>query len=389
MPDTSAESAFGLYVHIPFCPQHCPYCAFAVVTGHRHLYDRYVEAVCTEIRQWRHLAERGPLDTIFFGGGTPSMLEPSQLQRICEAAQHTLGLTPEAEISLEANPHAADGAKFAAFRRVGINRLSIGVQSFNDIDLNILGRLHTAAEARAACHAAQKAGFDNLSLDLMFSLPGAPRAHWQGTVHEALRFQPAHLSTYSLTIEEGTRFAQRYHQGRLQPVSEDDDAWAYGWTMETLTAAGYEHYEVSNFARPGRRSRHNWGYWHGAAYLGVGLSAHSFLDVTRWWNTRDMRRYLVAVESGRSPCDGSEVVDSAMARRERMAVQLRTCDGVQLAPHELQVLQAAETFHAMLEDGLMRLEASRLSLTATGLQVADTIGVEVVTILERKLDTSL
>lgn len=389
MPDTSAASAFGLYVHIPFCPQHCPYCAFAVVTGQRDLYDRYVEAVCTEIRQWRHLGDRGPLDTLFFGGGTPSMLAPAQLQRICEAAQHTLGIAPAAEISLEANPNAADGVKFAAFRRVGINRLSIGVQSFNDSDLKTLGRLHTVGEARAACHAAREAGFDNLSLDLMFSLPGAPRAHWQGTVHDALRFQPAHLSTYSLTIEEGTRFAQRYHRGRLQPVSEDDDAWAYAWTMETLKAAGYEHYEVSNFARPGRRSRHNWGYWHGANYLGVGLSAHSFFDATRRWNTRDMREYLVAVESGGSPCEGAEVVDSAMARRERMAVRLRTCDGVQLEPDELPVLQASETFQAMLEDGLMHLETSRLSLTATGLQLADTIGVEVVMILERSLDTPL
>jgi oxygen-independent coproporphyrinogen-3 oxidase len=385
MPTTSVEAAFGLYVHIPFCPQHCPYCAFAVVTGHYDLYERYVEAVCAEIRQWRHLADRAPFATLFFGGGTPSMLEPAQVERICDAAQQTLGIAPDAEISLEANPNGADSAKFPALRRLGINRLSIGVQSFNDVDLKILGRRHTAAQARAACHAAQEAGFDNLSLDLMFSLPGALRAHWQGTVHQALRFQPTHISTYSLTIEEGTRFAHRYHQGRLQPVSEEDDAWAYAWTMETLQAAGYEHYEVSNFARPGRRSRHNWGYWHGASYLGVGLSAHSFFDATRRWNTRNMRAYLEAVESGRSPCEDFEVVDSAMARRERMAVQLRTCVGVQLAPDELQVLQASETFQAMLAEQLVRLEASRLSLTATGLQLADAIGVEIVTIVERGL----
>jgi oxygen-independent coproporphyrinogen-3 oxidase len=278
--------SFGLYVHIPFCPQHCPYCAFAVLTGHTKLYERYVEAVCAEIRQWQHLAVRGPLHTVFFGGGTPSMLEPVQVQRILDTAAATLGLMPDAEITLEANPSTAESARFAAFRSLGCNRLSLGVQAFNDADLKTLGRQHSAAEAEHAYATARQAGFSNLNLDVIFSIPGAPRTHWQQTLQRVIALRPEHVSTYSLTIEEGTRFAQRSQQGRSRPVSEADDAWAYAWAMEALAAAGYEQYEVANFARPGYRSRHNWGYWHGAAYLGVGLAAHSFLDGQRRWNTR-------------------------------------------------------------------------------------------------------
>ena len=375
-------SPFGLYVHIPFCPQHCPYCAFAVLTGHTALYERYVEAVCTEIRSWQHLAAKGPLYTVFFGGGTPSMLAPVQLQRILDTAAATLGITPDAEITLEANPSTADSAKFAAFRRLGCNRLSLGVQAFNDVDLKTLGRMHSAAEAELAYAAARQAGFTNLNLDVIFSIPGRPRVHWQETLQRVVALRPEHVSTYSLTIEEGTRFAQRYHQGRLQPVSEEDDAWAYAWAMEALDAAGYAQYEVANFARPGFRSRHNWGYWHGAAYLGVGLSAHSFLDGRRRWNTRDVGQYIARLEAGQSPCAGEEILDAETARRERVWLQLRTCEGVTLEVAEIDLLQRLPKFQGMLAEGLVQLEACRLRLTRRGLLLADAIGVEVLDMLE-------
>ena len=297
----SASQAFGLYVHIPFCPQRCPYCAFTILTGHTDLYERYIEAVGAEIRAWQSLAHKGPLQTVFFGGGTPSLLDPAHVQQVLDTAAATFGIAPNAEITLEANPTTADAQKFSALRATGCNRLSLGVQSFNDTDLTTLGRWHSAADAAAAYGTARQAGFTNVSLDVIFSIPGAPRQHWQDTVHTLLALAPEHISTYSLTIEEGTRFARRYHQGRLEPVSEDDDAWAYAWVMETLAAAGYEHYEVSNFARPGYHSRHNWGYWHDADYLGVGLSAHSLVDGTRHWNVKPIRSYIAAVESGRAP----------------------------------------------------------------------------------------
>lgn len=375
-------TSWGLYVHIPFCPQHCPYCAFAVLTGHQALYERYVEAVCTEIRSWQHLAAKGPLHTIFFGGGTPSMLEPVQVQRILDTAAATLGLMPDAEITLEANPSTADSARFAAFRRLGCNRLSLGVQAFNDADLKTLGRLHSAAEAEHAYATARQAGFTNLNLDVIFSIPGAPRTHWQQTLQRVIALRPEHVSTYSLTIEEGTRFAQRSQQGRLQPVSEDDDAWAYAWAMETLDTAGYEQYEVANFAWPGFRSRHNWGYWHGAAYLGVGLAAHSFLDDRRHWNTPDVQQYIACLEAGQSPCAGEEVLDTATARRERVWLQLRTAEGAALEAAEIEMLHHLPKFQGMLDEGLVQLAAHRLCLTRRGLLLADAIGVEVLDMLE-------
>lgn len=374
---------FGLYVHIPFCPQVCPYCSFAVLTGHAAWYDRYVAAVCRELQSWQHLAVKGPLHTVYFGGGTPSMLTPAQLQRLLDTAVTTLGLLPDAEITLETNPGTADSDKFAAFRHLGCNRLSLGVQAFHDADLQALGRLHSAAEARHAYALARAAGFANVSLDVIFSIPGTSRARWQHTLHTVMALQPEHVSTYSLTIEEGTRFARRYHQGRLQPVSEDDDAWAYAWAMEALHAAGYEHYEASNFARPGWRSRHNWGYWSGAEYLGVGMSAHSFLDGRRFWNTRNLRQYITRLEAGASPGAGEEVLDETAARHERLWLQLRTCEGAFLQAAEYEALQRTPRLQSMAQDGLVTLEGHRLRLTPRGFLLADAIGVEVVTLLEQ------
>jgi oxygen-independent coproporphyrinogen-3 oxidase len=380
----SPAQSFGLYVHIPFCPQRCPYCAFTILTGHTALYDRYVEAVCAEIRSWQSLAHKGPLQTVFFGGGTPSLLEPKQVQRILDTAAATFGIAPDAEITLEANPTTADADKFTALRASGCNRLSLGVQSFNDTDLKTLGRWHSAADARAAYATARQAGFTNVNMDVIFSIPGAARQHWQATIHTLVTLAPEHISTYSLTIEEGTRFARRYHQGRLAPVSEDDDAWAYAWVMETLAAAGYEHYEVSNFARPGYRSRHNWGYWHGADYLGVGLSAHSLLDGQRHWNLRAIHAYLTAVEAGHAPYAGSELLDPLTARHEQLWLQLRTCAGATLQPLELQTLLSAPKFQAMLEAGLVHLQGPQLRLTPLGFLLADAIGVEMLAILEHR-----
>ena len=377
------SQTFGLYVHIPFCPQRCPYCAFTILTGHTAFYDRYVDAVCAEIRFWRSLAHKGPLQTVFFGGGTPSLLDPVQVQQILATATATFGIAPEAEITLEANPTTADAQKFNAFRASGCNRLSLGVQSFNDADLKTLGRWHSAAEAEAAYSAARRAGFTNVNLDVIFSIPGAPRQHWQTTVRRLLELVPEHISTYALTLEEGTRFARRHHQGRLAPVSEEDDAWAYAWVMETLAAAGYEHYEVSNFALPGCRSRHNWGYWHGADYLGVGLSAHSLLDGQRHWNRRALQAYLSAIEAGRAPREGSECLDPVTARHENLWLQLRTCEGATLQPLELKTLLSAPKFQAMLEADLLVLTPPRVRLTPSGFLLADAIGVEVLAILER------
>jgi len=378
------EVVAGLYVHIPFCPQHCPYCAFAVLTGHRHLYDRYVNAVCRELHLWEatHL---GPLDTVYVGGGTPSMLTPHQLERILHTADLVAGIAANAEVTIEANPTTVEAAKFADIHRAGFNRLSLGMQSFSNADLKLLGRFHDASACDDAFRQARCAGFTNISIDLMFSVPGAPRAHWTHTLEHALTLAPEHISTYSLTIEEGTRFANRGLQGDLTPVSEAEDEWAYAWTMERLEQAGYEQYEVSNFARPGYHSRHNWGYWTGLPYIGVGMSAHAYVDGRRQWNVSQIDPYLSLVEADRSPCAGMEFLEGREKRQEELWLQLRTCDGIRLDAQECQTLERADKFIAMRRQGWLRLDRQRLALTRQGRMLADTIGLEIAAIIESRM----
>jgi oxygen-independent coproporphyrinogen-3 oxidase len=353
-----------------------------VVTGHRHLQERYVQAVCHEIESWSHLSTQGPLHTIYLGGGTPSMLTPAQVDQLLETAAHSLGLEPDAEISLEANPQTVDAEKFADFHRLGVNRLSLGIQAANDHDLKILGRMHSASEAVHAFKAARQGGFRNVNIDVMFSLPGSTQQRWQQTLATLLELQPEHISTYSLTIEEGTRFAQRHHHGNLTPVEEDDDAWAYTYAIEVLNKAGYEHYEVSNFALPSFRSQHNWGYWHGAEYIGVGLSAHSFLESQRFWNTKELMAYIECLENGRSPRVGTEQLDPQTARREQIWLRLRTCQGIELTPAERNVLHQSVQLQALLDANLLTLTRNQLALTPQGFPLADRIGIELTTAFE-------
>ncbi|ETW99076.1 MAG: hypothetical protein ETSY1_16335 [Candidatus Entotheonella factor] len=370
----------GLYVHIPFCPQHCPYCAFAVLTGHRHLYERYVKAVCRELHGCDMMG-LGPFHTVYFGGGTPSMLAPQQLEQILNTATRVGGIAAGAEVTLEANPTTIEAAKFADIRRLGFNRLSLGAQSFNDEDLKLLGRFHNAAECDDAYRRARCAGFDNISIDLMFSVPGAPEAHWTRTIEHVLNLGPEHISTYSLTIEEGTRFAQRYEKGDLSPVSEAEDEWGYAWTMERLERAGYVQYEVSNFARLGYRSRHNWGYWTGVPYVGVGMSAHSYVHGRRQWNVSEVETYLSLVESDRRPWAGHEALEGWEKRQEELWLRLRTCDGVELNTRECQALERTEKFDAMQRRGWLRLDRQRLILTRQGRMLADAIGLEIAALI--------
>ena len=268
--------ALGLYIHVPFCPQRCPYCAFATVVGQADRHGLYAEAICREIESWAHLS--GPVETVFLGGGTPSQVEPTLIGQMLEAAQNHLGLHPDAEISVEVNPGTVDREKFARLKALGCNRISIGAQALRDAGLRHLGRQHSAADVERAYAAARAAGFANVSLDLVANVPGGSEADWHFSVERAIALAPEHLSVYSLTIEDGTIFAQRQRQGLLEPVADDRQARTLEWTDAQLVTAGYEHYEISNYARLGYRSRHNWGYWTGVPYLGVGLGAHSFID---------------------------------------------------------------------------------------------------------------
>ncbi len=372
--------ALGLYIHVPFCPQSCPYCAFATVIGQAERHGLYAEAICREIESWAHLS--GPVETLFLGGGTPSQVAPVLIGQMLEAAQRHLGLHADVEVSIEVNPRTVDREKFALLKALGFNRISIGAQAFRDADLRQLGRQHSAADVEKAYAAARAVGFANVSLDLVANVPGVSEANWHFSVERAIVLAPEHLSVYSLTIEEGTIFAQRQHQGLLKPVSDDQQARTLAWTDARLVAAGYEHYEISNYARLGYRSRHNWGYWTGVPYLGVGLGAHSFIDGKRFWNTRDLNTYLDAMAQGRSPCAGEETIVADMARGERLWLGLRTIEGVELTGEEVGRLQGSRRFAELENVGYAALEGQKLRLTRVGFLLADALSLELDRILE-------
>ena len=374
---------FGLYVHSPFCPQRCPYCGFAVVTGQDHVQERYIAAVGTELERLAGTRRFGVLDSVFFGGGTPSRVSPALLGSILDTAARVIGLTADAELTVEANPGSTDTAAYAALRDVGFNRISIGAQSFVDDNLKRLGRMHSADDVRGAFERAREAGFANVNMDLIFDVPGADPSHWRRSLEAVVALQPEHLSTYSLTIESGTPFESRVDAGQLRLRSEDESAADYELAMQLLGDAGYEHYEISNFCLPGFRCRHNWACWTGAEYLGVGVAAHSFVAGCRSWNERDLSAYIEAVESGRLPRAGSEYLTGAEATQERLWLGLRTSEGVALSPTERHALDVDPQAQAMREAGYLEFEHTQLRLTATGFAIADAVSVDIADILEQ------
>lgn len=372
----------GLYVHVPFCPQHCPYCGFAVVAGKRSLHERYVDAVCREL-SCRGEEIQGLFATVYFGGGTPSRLEPRHLVRILETADSTCGIAADCEITMEANPGSEDSTRFGDFSKIGFNRISIGAQSFRDSSLKKLGRLHSADDAEAAFESARAAGFTSVNLDLIFAVPGVPRSDWLGTLDTVIRLSPDHVSTYSLTIEEGTRLEKQVASGRVRPQPEDEEAEQFSLGIEALSQAGYDQYEVSNFARPGHRCRHNSEYWSRGEYLGVGMSAHSHLKGVRSWNRADLHEYMGAVEGGDSPASGQESVDPSTGNRERLFLGLRTRDGVALSKGERLRLWNELKPLPLVTEGFLELGDSHLRLTPKGMPVADAVSVEIAELFER------
>ena len=374
----------GLYIHIPFCPQICPYCAFASLRGVDYLHERYVSALCRELSVWGRQCRKNTLQTIFIGGGTPTQIDPSLIGQVLEAVNQAFGMCPDAEITVEANPGTVDRKKFSQLRSIGCNRLSLGVQSFDNQALKKLGRVHSSEEAERAFTSAREAGFSNISIDLIFSVPDVAELAWQGSVDKAISLQPEHISVYALTIEEGTLFAKREGEGSLATLTDDDDAMQYEWTRYKLLDSGFKQYEVSNFAQEGWVSRHNWGYWIGAEYLGIGLSAHSFIGGERFWNVGDIETYLQRVERNISPEGGRERIDGQTARRERFWLGLRTSQGVLLSEEELEILKEHSYINQHMEAKYLTIEKDRVLLAEKGWNIADGLAVELTDILEER-----
>jgi oxygen-independent coproporphyrinogen-3 oxidase len=282
----------ALYIHIPFCQRKCNYCDFVSYAGKEGLIDGYVDALIRELESLRSTVH-DPLSTIFFGGGTPTLLEPRHFGQIINTIICHLSLDiGHSELSVEANPGTADIKKLRALRQLGLNRLSIGVQSFNDQHLKTLGRIHDSATAKRFYQDARDAGFDNINLDLIFALPGQNLNEWKADLEQAIELKPEHLSTYNLQIEEGTPFYSAFRIPNSALPSEDEELSMYEHTIETLTANGYRHYEISNFAKPGFECQHNFVYWRNGNYLGVGAGAHSHINGQRWSNPNCVEEYI-------------------------------------------------------------------------------------------------
>ena len=349
---------FGVYVHVPFCARRCDYCDFATWTDRHHLMAAYAAACVTDLRR---RSDAGPVPTatsVFFGGGTPSLLPAELLVGILAAIRRT----GDAEVTVECNPDTVTPELLAAYRAGGVNRLSFGVQSMVPPVLASLGRTHDPAGVERAVDGARAAGFDNFNVDLIYGAAGESAADWEATLAAALALDPPHVSAYALTVEPGTPLARRIGAGEVAAPDDDDQAARYVAADGALTAAGRPWYEISNWARPGRECRHNLLYWAQGEYLGVGCAAHGHTPVgRRWWNVRTPDRYIALVDQGAPVEAGHEVLDGPARRDEATMLALRTRHGVPADP-------AAE---ALVADGLATRHGSRIVLTPTGRLLAN------------------
>ena len=377
---------FSLYLHYPFCVKRCPYCGFATAVEKENLAIRYREVLPVELKR---RAEENPwlggtVETIYFGGGTPSLMPPKFVAEVIELigslwnakengdkeksgpSRMPFSLSPFLpfslpEITLEANPETRDEQAFTGFREAGVNRLSMGAQSFDPDELKLLGRAHSVEGVSEAVAMARDAGFDNLSLDLIYGLPGQSVDSFRRSVEHAVKLGIDHLSAYTLSIEEGTPFARSVKEHRLPYPDPDLMADQYAVLIDQMRNAGFEHYELTNYCKPGYHSRHNSAYWQRTPYLGVGCGAHSFDRLTRFWNRRDTRRHIAAVLAGRDPRDGEETLSEGDARQEELYLPLRQAKG--LDPAEALRLCKGESVEKLLDAGFLLWADGRLRVS--------------------------
>ncbi len=354
---------FGVYVHVPFCASRCDYCDFATWTDRDHLIDAYVAACVTDISR-RRASGMTAATSIFFGGGTPSLIPGEQLTRILDAIERT----DSAEVTVECNPDSVDAAKLDAYRRAGVDRLSFGVQSMVPHVLASLGRTHDPANVERAVELARDAGFARLNVDLIYGTPAESPADWQRSLEGALALGVDHVSAYALTVEPATALGRQVAAGA--PAPDDDlQADAYVRADAVLTAAGLEWYEVSNWARPGEECRHNELYWTGGEYVGIGCAAHGHTNGVRWWNVRTPERYIAAIAGETSAVGGSEALDPETRAEESFSLALRTRAGAAANDRS----PAAAVVTDLAEQGLLEWSGARIVLTPRGRLLASDV----------------
>lgn len=383
---TAPKISLGLYVHIPFCVKKCNYCDFLSAPADDSVQKRYVEALCKEIRSYKEAVKEYELATIYLGGGTPSVLEISRTEDILRTVRETFCIDNNAEITTEVNPGTVDLKKLQKYREFGINRLSIGVQSAKEEELKLLGRIHSFEDAKNTVAWAREAGFDNLSLDLMSALPGQSLSDYKENVEAILSLQPEHISSYSLIIEEKTPFYELYAEGKEKEdelPEEETDRAMYAYTKARLQEAGYERYEISNYAKPGHESRHNSSYWTGREYIGVGLGASSLFTNARCHNETDLLTYINDVEAGNDIRREIERLTEAEQMEEFMILGLRRMCGVSRSEFLARFGKPLETVYGpalqkLKRQDLITIEEDRIALTELGIDVSNQVFVEFV-----------
>ena len=378
------KKPLGLYVHIPFCVKKCNYCDFLSAPADDATKKRYVDALCKEIEGYKALTKDYELATIYFGGGTPSILEVSFIEQVLSVIRKCFAVAVTAEITLEVNPGTVTKEKLLKYRELGINRLSIGVQSAKEKELALLGRIHSFEDAKNTVQWAGEAGFDNISMDLMSALPGQSLADYMENVEAVLSLNPEHISSYSLIIEEGTNFYELYAEGKeieSDLPEEETDRAMYAYTKQRLAEAGYERYEISNYAKPGFESKHNSSYWTGTEYIGVGLGASSLFTNARYHNETDLTTYIKEVEEGKDVRCEIERLVLEEQMEEFMILGLRRMRGVSREEFQKRFGRPIETVYGSVlqklkKQGLLTAEGDRIALTELGIDVSNQVFVE-------------
>jgi len=369
----------GLYVHIPFCKQKCHYCNFYSLASHKYR-DQIIDAIKKEFRLRENYLSGEQLETIYFGGGTPSLFSPQTLESIFQEAQKILGVTDDAEITVEANPDDINREWLAELSKTSINRLSIGVQSFDDDDLQYLNRRHNAAKAENSIKLAREFGFDNLSIDLIYGSPNLSDKIWKENIANAIQLGVPHISAYALTVEPGTALDYFIRRGKYQPVDDSQALEHFDLLVNAMEKNSFEHYEISNFCLPGKYSRHNTSYWFGKKYLGVGPSAHSFDGRSRQWNVSNLKSYIASIDNGALDFE-KEILSLDQKYNEYIMTSLRTMWGVDL---EKVKIEFGEKYHAHLlrkakpffTNRQIEIVHNRILLTKKGKFFADGITAE-------------
>jgi oxygen-independent coproporphyrinogen III oxidase len=368
----------GLYIHIPFCLSKCGYCSFYSISS-VHLIPEFIKAVTGEMAFYKNTFPS--FDTIYIGGGTPSLLSVQQIDEVLKAANSNFNIDQPAEMTMEVNPGDVSLEYFQLLRKLGINRLNIGIQSFDDSILKFLGRRHTAHESSSAMDAARLAGFDNIGIDLIYGVSGQDIDTWKQTLKEAISFFPEHLSCYQLSLDKKTPLYKQYNQDGLHLPSENEAVDFFITTSNILTDAGYIHYEVSNFARTDSlTSRHNIKYWRHTSYLGLGPAAHSFLDRKRWWNKTNVRTYLQDISGGNNPMDKSEQLSMEQLALEALFLGMRTKEGINLKQYKAcfgsdLLSEKRHIINELINNNLVELKNGSLCPTLAGMAVADSLAL--------------